>query len=227
MIRPFAGPVVLCLCVLLVTACGVREDVDRASLDPACPPGLGRGILDPGFLGPEDVRGSPEVAKLLRNPDFGASAVAAEDLRAGVVDPRLVDILRDVASEHRICVETFKEGHYFKEGVEDGPRIPDGYGRAGGLPNTHYFGRAADIRYVDGEPVQGDGVNPEVLGVGRLLAGISAARRPDQIIGPRDWTRELGFGYEEGWVLDKDQLRLHDDHLHLGYTNARGTRNVR
>ena len=217
----------LCLCVLLASACGTPDGLDREALNPACPPGLGRGLLDDGFLGPDDERGGPAVRKLLRNPDFGASSEAAEDLRGGVVDPRLVETLRTVTERHRICVDVFKEGHFFVQGVEDGPRIPDGYGEAGGLPNTHFFGRAADIRYVDGEPVEGNGSSPEVLDVGRVLADIPGQNRPDQIIGPGDWTRELGFGYEEGWILDKDQLDLHNKHLHLGYIRENGTRNTR
>ena len=212
--------------MLVATSCGPPGGLDRGNFDPACPPGLGRGILDPGFLGPDDERGGPAVRKLLGDQNFGASGDAAEDLRSGVVDPRLVGALRAVAEEHRICVDVFKEGHFFIQGVEDGPRIPEGYGRAGGLPNTHYFGRAADIRYLDGEPVEGNGSSPEVLGVGRVLAGIPPDRRPDQIIGPEEWTRELGFGYEEGWILDQDQLDLHDEHIHLGYLKARGTRNT-
>ncbi|MEJ7843277.1 MAG: hypothetical protein WKF95_16045 [Rubrobacter sp.] len=217
----------LCLCVLLAAGCGTPDGLDREALNPACPPGLGRGILDGGFLGPDDERGGPAVRKLLRNPDFGASSEAAEDLRGGVVDPRLVETLRTVTERHRICVDVFKEGHFFIQGVEDGPRIPDGYGEAGGLPNTHYFGRAADIRYVDGEPVEGNSAGRAVLDIGRIFAGLPPAERPDQIIGPESWTRELGFGYEEGWVLDEDQLDLHDEHIHLGYTKARGTRNTR
>lgn len=213
--------------MFLVASCGPPDGLGRENLNPACPPGMGRGILDPGFLGPDDDRGGPAVRKLLENPDFGASGDAAEDLRSGVVDPQLVATLRTVADQHRICVDVFKEGHFFIEGVEDGPRIPDGYGRAGGLPNTHFFGRAADIRYVDGEPVEGNGSGPEVLGVGRVLADIPRDRRPDQIIGPEEWTRELGFGYEEGWILDQDQLDLHDEHVHLGYIRENGTRNTR
>lgn len=167
------------------------------------------------------------MRRLLANPDFGASGEAAEDLRSGVVDPRLVEVLREITREHTICVDVFKEGHYFIPGVEDGPRIPEGYGGAGGLPNTHYFGRAADIRYVDGEPVEGNGTSPAVLGVGRVLAAMGPRERPDQIIGPEDWTERLGFGYERGWIVDQDQLDLHDDHIHLGYTKPRGTRNAR
>jgi hypothetical protein len=223
--------VVTCLCILLTTACDatgdLRDDLERVTLDPACPPGLGRGVLDPGFLGPDDDRGGPAVRRLLRDPNFGASGEAAEDLRSGVVDPRLIGALRAVSEERRICVDVFKEGHFFLPGVEDGPRIPEGYGEAGGLPNTHFFGRAADIRYVDGEPIEGNGATDPVLDVGRVLSGIPPDRRPDQIIGPEPWTDELGFGYERGWILDQDQLDLHEDHIHLGYLKENETRNAR
>ena len=179
------------------------------------------------MFGEDEAQGSREVRRLLDNPDFGASSEAAGDLRAGVVDPRLVEALRAVTEKHRICVDAFKEGHYFIEGVEDGPRIPEGYGEAGGLPNTHYYGRAADIWHVDRKPVEGNGEDPDVLGVGRVLASLPPRRRPDQIIGPESWTRRLDRTDEEGWILAEDQLDLHDDHIHIGYLKDQGTRNTR
>ncbi len=182
-----------------------------------CPTGFGWGT--PG--------GAGEAKELLEDQNFEASPAAVRDLEAGIVDERLVSSLQAAAKEHRVCVTAFKEGHYFLPGVPESTIIPDGYGEAGGLPNTHYFGRAADIRYVDGEPVEGNGASRAVLDIGRIFAGLPPARRPDQIIGPESWTRELGFGYEEGWVLERDQLDLHDEHIHLGYTKARGTRNTR
>ncbi len=197
--------------------------LDEGRLDPACPPGLGRGVWNLGFFKEDDAPARNAAQKLLDNPNFGASPAAAGDLEAGIVDERLVAALRDVTREHRICVDAFKEGHYFFPGVPEGPRIPEGYGEAGGLPNTHYFGRAADIRWVDGKPVEGNATDPEVLDVGRILAGIPPQRRPDQIIGPPGWTRTLGYGREAGWVLDADQLELHEDHLHIGYTTEDGT----
>ena len=218
----------LCGLAVLAVSCGRLDGPDRDSLDPACPVGLGRGPLDGDlFGGEEDEALDGGVRKLLDDPDFGASEEAAGDLRAGIVDGRLVDALRTVTREHEICVDVFKEGHYFLPGVEDGPVIPEGYGEAGGLPNTHFFGRAADVWYVDGKPVEGNGTDPDVLDVGRTLAGLSPRERPDQIIGPEPWTRRLGLSYEEGWVTAPDQLRLHADHIHLGYTKNRGTRNTR
>ncbi|HKH76872.1 MAG TPA: hypothetical protein VKA51_07945 [Rubrobacteraceae bacterium] len=214
---------------LLLAACASGGDAGRS---PACPPGVGRGLWDLDFPWQEDDEQDNEPAdtaagRLLESPSFGATPQAAQDLEAGVVDERLVAALDTVAAEHRVCVEAFKEGHYFEPGVPDGPRIPEGYGEAGGLPNTHYFGRAADVWWVDGKPVEGNATDPEVLDIGRVLAEIPARRRPDQIIGPAAWANALGYGRERGWVLERDQLELHEDHLHLGYMEKRGTRNAR
>lgn len=223
---PFKTAIIIALLlgsVLLFAAC---SPLDRERLDSACPPGVGRGLWDVVPFGEEETR-APPVRRLLENPNFGATPEAAGDLRAGIVDERLVAVLAAVAGEHRICVDAIKEGHYFLPGVPDGPRIPEGYGEAGGLPNTHYYGRAADVRWVNGEPVQGNGTDRAVLEVGRVLEGIPPGRRPDQIIGPGSWARALGYRREAGWILDPDQLELHDDHLHIGYMDENGTRNAR
>lgn len=209
---------------LLLVSCGTLEEVD---LTPACPPGVGRGIWDPGFPEGKDAGpGGAEVRKLLKDPNFGATPEAAGDLEEGIVDQRLIAALRVLAKEHRICVEAFKEGHYFLPGVPDGPRIPEGYGKAGGLPNTHFYGRAADVWWVNGKPVEGNATAPDVLDVGRILASIPPVRRPDQIIGPSRWAKALGYRRERGWILAPDQLELHNDHIHIGYIDEEGTRNA-
>ena len=190
-------------------------DVGRLALGPCVP---GRGGAAEGASG--------GAGELLETRNFEASQRAIGDLRDGAVDERLVTTLQAVAEEHRICVDAFKEGHYFLPGVEDGPLIPEGYGKAGGLPNTHYYGRAADIRRVNGRPVRGNGAHPEVLDVGRTLASIPPQQRPDQIIGPRDWTEALERSRGDGWLLEDDQLTLHEDHLHLGYTSEDETLNT-
>jgi hypothetical protein len=184
--------------------------------------------LGPCAPGGEDAAqgASGEAKELLGTRNFEASPKAVGDLREGIVDERLVATLQTVTKEHRICVDAFKEGHYFLPSIADGPRIPEGYGKAGGLPNTHYYGRAADIRRVDGRPVQGNGDDPDILDVGRTIAGIPSQQRPDQIIGPKSWVEALDHSRGEGWILDDDQLALHDDHLHLGYTSDSGTLNT-
>lgn len=193
----------------------VLWDGGRLALGPCVPGREGAGEGASGGAG-----------ELLETRNFEASQGAIGDLRDGAVDERLVTTLQTVAEEHRICVDSFKEGHYFLPGVEDGPLIPKGYGKAGGLPNTHYYGRAADIRRVNGKPVRGNGADPEVLDVGRTISGIPPQQRPDQIIGPRDWTEALDRPRGEGWILEDDQLALHEDHLHLGYASDGETRNT-
>jgi hypothetical protein len=227
LIRPVSGVVVVLLLGVALLAVGLWTN-EGMRVSPACPPGIGRGLWDLGWLGGRDSGSAGgEERRLLENPNFGATPQAARDLEAGIVDERLIAALQAVTREHRICVDAFKEGHYFFPGVPEGPRIPKGYGEAGGLPNTHYFGRAVDIRWIDGKPVEGNATDPEVLDVGRTLASIPQRHRPDQIIGPPGWTRTLGYGREAGWVLDADQLELHDDHIHLGYTYEKGTRSTR
>jgi hypothetical protein len=212
----------LLLGAALLTACGSVENVD---LTPACPPGVGSGLRDLNPLRGENTGpGSTEVRELLVDPNFGATPQAVRDLEKGVVDQRLVSALRVLSKEHRICVQTFKEGHYFLPGVSDGPRVPEGYGKAGGLPNTHYFGRAADLWWVDGNPVEGNVTTPGILEVGKILAGIPPERRPDQIIGPPRWTKALEYGRHKGWVLAPDQLKLHRDHIHIGYMKESASR---
>jgi len=211
--------------VLLLASCGNLEAVDPS---PACPPGVGRGTWSPDSRNGDGMRpGNHEARRLLEDPNFGATPQAAGDLERGIVDRRLVAALGTLTEKHRICVHAFKKGHYFLPGVPDGPRIPEGYGEAGGLPNTHYFGRAADVWWVDGKRVEGNATDPEVLKVGRLLAGIPPGERPDQVIGPPGWSRALGYGREEGWVLAPDQLRLHEDHIHIGFVHEPRTRNTR
>lgn len=212
----------LALIIAVMLICGlvflifILGDGRRLALGPCIP---GREGVAEGVSG--------EAKELLETSNFEASTKAIRDLEAGIVDPRLVAALQAVTEEHRICVDTFKEGHRFLPGAAEGPLIPAGYGDAGGLPNTHYHGRAVDIRKVDGKPVRGNGVDPSILNVGEILAELPPQRRPDQIIGPPNWTEALGRSRQEGWILDSDQLALHKDHLHIGYTSAGETQNTR
>ena len=167
--------------------------------------------------------GSGMARDLLEDPDCRFSDVARRDLEAGIVDEYLISALQAVCREHSIYVNVFKTGHTFGAGLAEGPTIPIGYGNAGGYPNTHYFGRGADIWEVDGKPVEGNGADPDVVSVGRILAGLPSRNKPDVVIGPAAWNQALGYGPAQGWVLDPNQVFLHDDHLHIGYWHGDGT----
>ncbi|MGB3683827.1 MAG: hypothetical protein WA990_15230, partial [Rubrobacteraceae bacterium] len=167
--------------------------------------------------------GSGEAEDLLKDPDCRFSDVARQDLERGIVDDYLISALQAVCREHSIYVNVFKTGHTFGPGMPEGPTIPAGYGEAGGYPNTHYFGRAADVWEVDGKPVEGNGDDPDVVSVGRMLAGLPEKNSPDVVIGPGAWNRALGYGAEQGWVTATDQVALHEDHLHIGYWEGDGT----
>ena len=228
LISPLIVAALLCGFVLLALNPGRLGDGLSSSSPVRCPGGFdGLDIEFGDFFGGDEERVSPEVRELLEDPNFGASIQAAGDLKSGIVDPRIVEALKAITAEHEICVDAFKEGHYFIEGVEDGPVIPEGYGGAGGLPNTHYFGRAADIWDVDGKPVEGNGDDPDVQSVGWILAGLPPEELPDQIIGPPAWTKRLDRSPEEGWVLDQDQVELHADHIHIGFRKKDDNRNTR
>jgi hypothetical protein len=189
----------------------------------------GRLAFGPCIQGGERIAegASGEARALLETRNFEASRNAIGDLREGVVDERLVTTLQALTKEHRVCVDAFKEGHYFLPGVPDGPVIPNNYGEAGGLPNTHYYGRAADIRRINGKPVRDNGPDQDVLDVGETITGIPPQERPDQVIGPESWAKVLGRSHEEGWILDEDQLELHEDHIHVGYIREDVTLNSR
>lgn len=190
--------------------------------------------------------GSGEVADLLNTQcEFWPNAV--DDLEQGWVyedsagdqagteggvDARLVAALQPVCAEHRLLIPWFKTGHSFDGSGVDGPYIDGGYGAAGGLPNTHYWGRAVDIFEVDGvgefygPGISGYGGDANVVDVGNILLGLSAQDRPDQMIGPSAWNAALGASREQGFILDGDQVSLHEDHLHLGFMNTSGTNNT-
>ncbi len=100
-----------------------------------------------------------EISALLSNPNLEPSPNARADLESGLVDPRLVGVLRALVEAHTIEVSTIRTGHPM------GPTTPNG------RPNPHYYGRAADVTAVDGKPVRGNGADPDVVHVGRILRG--------------------------------------------------------
>lgn len=186
-----------------------------------CPPGLGEGSGGGGgqIEGTEGVEpGSGDAGELLENPNFEASPGSMADLESGIVDERLVAALQAIAAEHRIYVTTIKSDHPYGATLEE-IGMPS-------VPNSHYYGRTADIAEVDGMPVAGNGATEEVLGVGRILAGLPPSERPDEIIGPAEWHANLGYPREAGFITDSGLNASHSDHIHAGFTSEGGTSNT-
>lgn len=128
---------------------------------------------------------------LLNNPRVVLAPKARADLYAGIVDQRLVSLLTWVAERHTISITVFKTGH-------------SKYTRSGSV-SLHYGGAAADIFFVDGQPVSTANSRAEALVLD--LAQISGSLRPDELGHPFG---AIGF---PGGFTDAD----HRDHIHIGF----------
>jgi hypothetical protein len=127
------------------------------------------------------------------NLDLDSASEA--DLRAGLVDPRIVAVLEALSHEHTIRVSALRSGH--------------GRFTAGGQISSHSFGRGVDITAIDGVPV--DASNLGARAVAATLQELDPAIRPDEIGSP--WAIS-GPGY----FTDAS----HQDHLHIGFSTERG-----
>lgn len=151
--------------------------------------------------------GTGSAEELLSDPNFKASAEAVGDLEGGVLDENLISVLQAVTDRHSIYVSVFKSGHPY------GATLPT---ELGGGYNSHYYGKTADISQVDGKPVAGNGTDPDVLDIGRIVYSVPPGSRPDEVIGPTDWTAELGYSREDGFITDAGFTEAHYDHIHIG-----------
>ena len=111
------------------------------------------------------------------------------DIAAGRVAPRVVDLVADLATRHRLSITVFASGH------------PPNVFHRRSLSN-HTRGRAVDIWGVDGRPVleQRDPAGPLAALVKELIAaGVNELGSP--------------FAFGSGSFTDT----VHQDHLHLGF----------
>jgi hypothetical protein len=155
--------------------------------------GLGSGLQDSSAasgaaLGPEEA-----AAAVLSHPRIHLRPQARRDVEAGIVDPRVLQILLVAASSHDLgSVGPLVSGHsYYVAGTN----------RA----SNHAFGRAVDIPVVDGEAVSV--TNGAALDLARLLGTLAPPLRPDELGAP--WKLEI-----EGVSTF---TRSHGDHLHAGF----------
>lgn len=133
------------------------------------------------------------------------SVDARADVESGNLDNRLYRTLHELGSHMRLTISVIKTGHPM------GPSSPSG------VPNNHFFYRAADIIEIDGVPVFRHETSRELLALGHTLRSLPDTFRPDRIYGPSTWHHALGFGPDHGFVSDPFHDEIHADHIHIGY----------
>ena len=138
------------------------------------------------------------IRRVLDNPRIELYSCGAADVRAGVVDRRVLAALEFLAAGGlRPTVTSLRCGHAFHT--------------AGGNVSAHASGAAVDIAKINGIPVLGNqGAGSIVdLTVRRLLT-LQGAARPDQIISLMTYERA------DNTLAMAD----HADHIHVGFRSA-------
>jgi hypothetical protein len=110
---------------------------------------------------------------VLRDPHIALTPLQRADLRAGLIDPRLVSALAAIARRHTIVVTALRSDH-------------STYTVDGAFSN-HGGGRAVDIGAVDGEACRGTRTGACAALVRGLAAvhGAAARDRAHLLLGPR------------------------------------------
>jgi hypothetical protein len=145
-----------------------------------------------------DPRGRPcqagELeAMALTHPRISWRPEAREDVAAGRVDPRVLQVLLYLAERHRLGpLGPLITGHsYYVQGTL--------------TPSNHAFGRAVDIAVIDGSPVSV--ANPGAWDAIEMVLALPPPQLPDELGGP--------------WFLQHPSVSVftadHDDHLHVGW----------
>jgi hypothetical protein len=132
-------------------------------------------------------------AMVLSNPRIELSSLAAGDVAAGRIDPRVLEVLLVLAGRFDLgSVGPLISGHsYFIAGTT--------------TPSNHSFGRAVDISVVDGQAVSI--YNPAAREALELILSLRPPLVPDELGGP--------------WLLYRAGVRTftqdHHDHIHIGW----------
>ena len=147
----------------------------------------------PGLVPQLGDRAALEQA-VLSNPNIELRPEAATDVRAGVVDARLLACLLALAQRFSVAgVGPFQTGHsYYVAGTN--------------RPSNHSFGRAVDIGTINGQLVSP--ANPAAREAALAAASLPAPLRPSEIGSPFAELERLPGLFSDA---------AHQDHLHLGY----------
>lgn len=151
---------------------------------------------------------SADAEALLDNPNITLTAAARQDLAAGIVDPRLTQLLAQLAVSYQLDVLSFRTGHprckVLPNKVNSGPNCS---------VSNHWEGRAVDITAVsraDETLASVNSRNEAARAITEALALMpsSSPIRPNEVGSP--WSSFEGY---DGHFSNS----LHQDHLHLGY----------
>jgi hypothetical protein len=132
-------------------------------------------------------------AMVLSNPRIELSSLAAGDVAAGRIDPRVLEVLLVLADRFDLgSVGPLISGHsYFVAGTT--------------TPSNHSFGRAVDISVIDGQAVSI--YNPAARDAMELILTLPPPLLPDELGGP--WP--MYHGGVRTFTQD------HHDHIHIGW----------
>ena len=136
--------------------------------------------------------GGLETAVLF-NPSIHLRPAARGDIEAGLVDPRVLQVLLLLAQTHELQgVGPFVSGHsYYVKGTAQ--------------VSNHVSGRAVDIGAVDGQAVSP--ANQAAHEVMETILALPSPYLPDELGGP--------------WLLRAGPVRVftegHSDHIHIGF----------
>lgn len=151
---------------------------------------------------------SADAEALLDNPNIKLTAGARQDLAAGIVDPRLTQLLVELAETYHLEVLSFRTGHprckVLPDKVNSGPNCSI---------SNHWEGRAVDITAVSRAdetllPVSPSNDAARAITEALALMPASSPLRPDEVGSP--WAAYDAF---HGHFSNS----LHQDHLHVGY----------
>jgi cell wall-associated NlpC family hydrolase len=139
--------------------------------------------------------GSIEAATkaLLANNNVDLPPGARSDLQGGVVDPRLVAVMTDLAKDHKIGLSVIKTGH-------------SQFTTSGSVSN-HFSGRAIDIATVDGSPVSPG--NAAARDLVSEIAQLKGAIKPTEVGSP--WPIGAPGFFTDG---------AHQNHVHVAFDDA-------
>jgi hypothetical protein len=155
---------------------------------------------------------STSAGALVEHENIGLTAAARQDLQEGIVDPRLVGLLDQLAVSYRIEILSFRTGH---------PRCKVLPGQintgASCAVSNHWHGRAADITAVSGigQPLEAVSAQNRAAGeVTDWLANLATSHpsRPDEVGSP--WP---DFDDYDGHFSNE----LHQRHLHVAFNQNR------